>query len=52
MRRSSLSAAQKGDLLDAIYCHVRGEEEPDLDPMTRMAFRFKKPALLTNSGSK
>lgn len=35
-----LSAAQKGDLLDAIFCHVRGEEEPDLDPMTRMAFRF------------
>ena len=36
----TLSPAQKGALLDAIFCHAGGEEMPTLDPMTLMAFRF------------
>lgn len=35
-----LTQVQKGNLLDAIFCHVRNEEPPDLDPETKMAYHF------------
>ena len=41
----TLSPAQKGALLDAIFCHAGGEELPELDPMTLMAFRFMSAQL-------
>jgi len=38
----SLTLAQKGQLLDAMFIYQRGEEMPEVDPVVEMAFSFIK----------
>lgn len=44
----SLSMEQRGFLISAIFAHEAGEDLPDLDPVTRMAFEFIKDDLDIN----
>lgn len=38
----SLTTAQKGQLLDAVFTYHRGEDMPTLDPVVDMAFSFMR----------